>query len=353
MRWSFLRRAWRWLGRTDVAAVLMVLVLLIVAFGSWFPQLTQDLPGDSERLARWETDVVSRYGALAGALERAGAFRIYRSPLFLALLAFMGFATLACTLQRWQAKWTQAFHLPGQLPEATLATAPFTAALVLAPEPDLPARLRGSLEDHGFRVRSVRGESNVTLRAGRHRLASLATLVDHFALLLILLGVASSGLFGWREDLTIAPRATAEIGHGSHLTLHNGGFNIERSPDGSAAAYEADVVLVDGQQEVRRRVGVNEPVAYRGVSMYLQSYRESESGYSVTFLAVHDPGYGLVIAAGVLLLLGMAVSFGLPYSAIFARVTADGSVHVAGWAERRAYNFGREFAALVEEFRQV
>src|SRR5512137_1037530 len=121
MRWSFLGRVWRWLGRTDVAAVLMAIVLLVVACGSWFPQLTPAVSGNSERLTRWQTDVLSRYGALAGALARAGAFRFYHSPLFLGLVTLLGFATLACTLQRWQAKWAQAFHRSGPFSEAALA----------------------------------------------------------------------------------------------------------------------------------------------------------------------------------------------------------------------------------------
>jgi cytochrome c biogenesis protein ResB len=93
------------------------------------------------------------------------------------------------------------------------------------------------------------------------------------------------------------------------LTLRHEGFTIEHYADGSAAGYEARVVVAAREQEVRRSIRLNEPLAAPGVGLYLYGYGPTEHGYSVTLLAVHDPGYGLVIAAGFLLLLGMTVRF--------------------------------------------
>jgi len=69
----------------------------------------------------------------------------------------------------------------------------------------------------------------------------------------------------------------------------------------------------------------------------------------VTLLAVRDPGYGLVIAAGFLLLLGMTVSFNFPHACVRARIGPPGTLCLAGQADRRAHGFEREFAGLVEE----
>ncbi len=173
-------------------------------------------------------------------------------------------------------------------------------------------------------------------------------------MLLLLLGAALSGGYGWREQVTIGPGETAEVGHGSGLTLRNEGFTIARYPDGSVASYEADVAILVGGREVKHgSVRVNEPLSYSGVGLYLQSYAESPDGRSVTLLVIHDPGYGVVIAAGFLLLLGLTVSFNFPHCWIRARIESEGTLHLAGRADRRAWDFGREFMALVEELKSA
>jgi hypothetical protein len=89
----------------------------------------------------------------------------------------------------------------------------------------------------------------------------------------------------------------------------------------------------------------------------------------VTLLTVHDPGYGVVITAGFLLLLGLTVSFNFPHCCIHARIEpqgacpelaegacpelAEGTLRLAGRADRRACGFGREFEALVEEIKRA
>lgn len=246
---SVFRRTWRWLTRTDVAVVLIAAVLLFAALGSLFPQLGPAVAGDAERLARWHAAVRSRYGALTSLLEAAGAFRLFGSPLFLGLVALLGLATLLCALNRWPAAW------------------------------------RG---------------------AGRGRWVALAALAEHLAVLLLLLGVTISS-FGWRETLTIAPGETAAVGHQSGLALRNEEFTIARYPDGSPASYEARIAVVGAGQATTGHVGVNRPLAYHGVGVYLAGYRPAATGYNVTLLAVRDPGYGLVVAAGVLFLVGMSV----------------------------------------------
>ena len=170
----------------------------------------------------------------------------------------------------------------------------------------------------------------------------------------MLLGAALSSGYGWREEITIGPGETAGIGHGSELTVRHLAFAVERYPDGSVAGYEARVALVEEGREARRgRIRLNEPLVYGPVGLYLRSYAGTEGRYSVRLLAVHDPGCGLVIAAGFLLLLGMTVSFNFPHCCVRARSEPGGWVCLAGRADRRACDFGREFALLVDEIERA
>jgi cytochrome c biogenesis protein ResB len=210
--------------------------------------------------------------------------------------------------------------------------------------------VRKGLEERGFRVRSQAAGDFTYLRGDRNRLAALATLVTHLAVLLLLLGTMLSSGFGWREVLIVGPDGTAEVKHRSQLAVQNEGFDIGRYPDGSVAAYKAQVTIYDGARAVvRGSVGTNEPLKYGDVGFYLRAYAERETGYGLNLLVVHDPGYGLVIAAGFLLFLGLTVSFTFPRSWIQARTEPDGTLHLAGWAERRACDFGRQFSRLVGE----
>jgi len=355
---QILKRAYRFLGRMDVAAVFIVVLLLLATLGSCFPQLSSSVAADPERLARWETIVRARYGALTDLLVAGGVFCWFRSPVFLVALALLALTTLVCTLNRWRVVWRRVFHQPVRCSDVALAGAPHTARLSAPLAADLPHVVRGSLERRGFRVRTTRVVTAdgqfIYLRGDRNRLAPLATLVTHLAVPLLLLGTALSSGYGWREEVTIGLGETAELGHGSRLTLRNEGFAIARYPDGSVAGYEAVVAIIEGGREVKRdSVRVNEPLPCGAIGLHLSGYGGGEGRYSVTLLAVHDPGYGPVIAAGFLLLLGLTVSFNFPPCWVHARIEPEGTLRLAGRADRRACDFGREFAALVEELEQA
>jgi cytochrome c biogenesis protein len=344
---------WRFLGRLDLAAVLILVVLLVAAFGSCFPQLSSSVAADPERLARWAEGVRARYGALTDLLAAGGAFSCFSSAVFLVPLTLLATVTLACTLDRWRAVWRRAFHQRVRCSDVALDTAPHVARLTALPATDLPNIARQGLEQRGFRVRREDVGDVLYLRGDRNWLAPLATLVTHLAVLLLLLGVLLSSRYGWREEITIGPGETVEVGHGSELALRNDGFTIVRYPDGSAANYEAQVTIVEGSRErVHSRMRVNEPLSYRSVGFHVHGYQGIEDQYSVTLLAVHDPGYGLVVVAGFLLLVGLTVSSHFPHCWVHVRMDSEGTLRLAGRADRHAGDWGREFAALVEEIQR-
>nr|HID13294.1 hypothetical protein [Anaerolineae bacterium] len=94
------KRIYRFLGRMDVAAILIVVVLLLAALGSCFPQLPSSVAADPERLAQWEAGIRAKYGVLTDLLTASGAFRCFRSPLFLVPLTLLAVATLVCKVLR-------------------------------------------------------------------------------------------------------------------------------------------------------------------------------------------------------------------------------------------------------------
>ena len=348
----FLRRAWRFLGRIDLAGVLLFVLLFVAAFGSCFPQLSS-VEADSQPSAAWEEAARGRYGELTDLLVAWGVFRWFHSPFVLVPLGLLALATLVCTLGRWQGIWRKAFQRPVRFSKDRLKTASQSTTLTL------PAKFKASvweglvregLRQRGFSVRAEIDKDVLRLRGDRNRLAPLGTLVTHLAILLLLLSAVLSSVYRWREEITIEPNGTAEVGHRSGMVVGNDGFTIARYPDESPAGYEAQVSVSGEEWGVTRgSIQLGEPLTIRGVALYLQAYQETNSGYRLTLLAAHDPGYGPAIASGFLLLLGLTVSFHFPHCSVQAWIEPERVLTLAGSADRRAYDFGRTFAMLVEE----
>jgi len=361
-----LRRIWRFGARLDVAAVLILAMLLLAVLGSCFPQLSSPVAADPERLAQWETGVRARYGALTDLLSADGAFRCFRSPAFLISLALLVVATLVCTLNRWPNLWRRAFHQPVRRSDALFHTTPHAFELAAPAGVDISRIVRERLEHRGFRVQmaevlptdrpseQLTDPPTICLRGDRNRLAPLATLVTHVAVLILLLGVVLSSVYGWREEIAIGPGETAEVGHGSGLMLRNEAFVVTRYPDGSASGYEARIAVLEGGRGMKRgSVRVNQPLTHGAVGLTLRGYQGTEGQYTLTLLAARDPGYAWVVVAGFLLLLGLTVSFNFPHCRVHVRVEPEGVLRVGGRADRRACDFEREFVVLAAELERA
>jgi cytochrome c biogenesis protein len=339
------RRAWRYATRLEVAAVILVVVAVVAVAGSLFPQIAPETAADPQRLAAWAEGLHARYGGWADLLLSSGAVRFFSAPLFLIPWAVLLAATLLCTLNRWRSVWRSMAEPPIHCPDTVLDTAPYTTHLQVSPIGQPMTALSQALAERGFRVRTQTLDGVCFLRADRHRLAPLTTLVTHLAVFLLLLGVLLEMQLAWREELTLPLGQPVEVGHNTGLQVSNEGFAVVRYPNGTVASYEAAIRL----REAHARIRINEPFVDQGVGFYLRGYQVLESGTVVTLLAAYDPGYAVVVVAGFMLFLGVTVTFTLPACRVRACLAAEGTLRVSGWAERQAYGFEREFAGVVAE----
>jgi cytochrome c biogenesis protein ResB len=347
MGMQILKRLWRFIVRMDVVSILIALPLVLAALGSCFPQLSLSIESDQTNLSLWQAQARTRYGSFTDILTSVGVFHFFRSPVFLSSLAILAASTLICTLDRWKAVWRRTFHQEIGCSDATFQTAPYSARLSKK-DSNLSENLHRHLVECGFRIQTKMDRDSLHLRGDRNRIALLATLVSHLGVVLLLIGPLLSVTLGWREEITIEPNQGTILPHQAGITVYHEGFSIERYPDNSVADYEAKIAIVHETGEViHGLVRVNEPLSYRGVQLILSGYSGTSKNYTLTLMAVHDPGYGATISAGILLLLGMAVSFNFPHACIQARYEPDGNLLIAGRADRKAYNFEREFSRIV------
>lgn len=349
-----LRGGYRFLTRLDWSAVLLFIILLWVALGSWFPQRSPDISADPGRLAFWEAKVNTRYGNLTPLLARLGVFHWYRSKLFKGVLGWLALATLVCTLNRWRGLWRQTFQ-----PLGRVAAAGSHKATVMISDSALSfEKLREILRQYGFHGRLVTDREETYVRGDRNRLTILATLLTHLAVLLLLLGAGLSYIYAWREELTLRPGSAVALEHHRDLAYRNDGLEVLHRPDGSVLNYEAVItILQQGGEVAHGIVRVNAPLVYKGLRAYLRGYVGGEGHYIVTLWVTRDPGYPLIVMGGFLLVVGMTLTFNFPYAwiqgcIVEGALTITGGVRgVARW--KAGDDFGRTFAALVKAVRGV
>lgn len=345
---QFLQKTWRFLVRMDVASILILVVLLLAAVGSCFPQRAVEAGRGPEEISRWEPEIHARYGGATNLLEVLGVFSFYGTPLFLLSILLLTILTLFCTLDRWKVAWRRAFRREVCCADRLFDTSGMRAAFVVAENVD-PEGIKTRLEAKGLRVRTESRDGVQHFRADRNRFSHLATLITHLGVVVLLLGAVASAMFVQREEVTIGPGEEASLPVAG-FALANQGFTIERYPDGGAAGYQARIGITNAGQEIARgRVRLNQPLKVGLWAIYLMGFSRAEAGEAVTLLIVRDPGYGLVIVAGFSLLLGMTMNFNFPPCYVYLRLEPDGTLRLAGQAGRRAYGFEGEFQALAAE----
>ncbi len=346
-----LKSLWYYWGRTSVATWLLVLLAVLAALGSLFPQVS---PNAADRAA-WLTAAEDRYGPLARVLAALRLFAFFRSVWFWVPAAALALSLLICTLIRLRPVWWSGAG-PRRIPTLEeLCHYPFRAQLPFSLTDTGLAWARRALRAGRFRLIEVSAGGQVLFLGERNRLARLGTLGTHLAPLLLLVGVMISGLSGWREDVALfLPGDAVPVGPAGsfHVRLMDG--QVDSYADGSPADYRVTLGVMQGGQLVRQQLlRLNHPVRYGGVSLLLAEYVEVGEAKGVRLLAVRDGGYPVVIAAGVLLLVGVCLTLYLPHQQVWLWAAADGTAELAGRTSGDGARFERLFDKVIENLREA
>jgi cytochrome c biogenesis protein len=268
-----------------------VLQIGVIALASTVGIALRQLPdyalqnaGDyANEMAQLRTEYEPTLGPLVGIFERLGLFRVFTSPWFTALLVLLTISIIVCTWDR--------------LPKIAAATAPsrteqpdtfFSASLPGRGAIDLPAALPTN-DELGARTNAAAAEvkrdgwevsvaadpasvDGLLLHADRFRRSGRFTLVMHTGLVVMLLGAAASGIFGYTQGILLTDGEAlpvGKIGTADGLVIVNHAFSAPRTETGAFADFSTDLgVYVGGQEVARQLVRVNEPLAYNGWSFH-------------------------------------------------------------------------------------
>lgn len=273
---SLLRYLWRQLTSMRTALILLLLLGIASIPGSIFPQRTQsplkvrEYFDDDPNGAKW--------------LDRFYLFDVYGSPWFSAIYLLLFVSLVGCVLPRSFHYFKEIFKAPPEAPSLLNTMEAFQVS------PASLERAEAWLKKNRFRI-SKTGKS---IAAEKGYLRETGNLLFHLSLIVVLLGIAGSSVFGMRGEaiVNVGERFINTPTNYDNLTPGRL-FSLESLPTFTirvknfsatydrkttqALDYELKVTTKDSldSSEVNQIVKVNKPLTFGSTRVYLQA-----NGYS-------------------------------------------------------------------------
>jgi cytochrome c biogenesis protein ResB len=206
---------------------------------------------------------------------------------------------------------------------------------------------RPALGRHHYHTTTAQREGVEYLYGERYRWARWPTLVTHGAVVLLVVALLLRGSLAWRElRVQLVPGQVYTVGHNTPWEVRLDRLSDQAPEDGQTVEYRAHLTLLaEGQPVVRHQVGINYPLSYRGLRVYLFSYGPTAH---VRVDLVHDPSFLPAIAAAALMVGGLSCTFAFPACQLWARI-APGEMWFVGRASRDILGFEQHFRRLAQE----
>lgn len=297
---DFIERAWRFFCSLKLMVVLMSLFALAMAVNTFInPQ--EDALANIEKAFANRPFVLWMYKAFE-------LYAPYKSWWFTTIVLLLALNNLASSIER-----LPRIFLIVRNPELRLTDRVLRGLRnrVSAPRGDLNAeRLRGELEQSGYRVTRIEEGGTTHLFAERGAWTRFGVWVVHLALLGVCFGGIVGRLFAFegmmelpeggranffRERMADGTSFRHMLPGGFYVQCDN--FDLDRFADGSAMRYASDLSVLDPQGNVlfKKRIVVNDPLRWEGLTFYQATYAERPDESTATLLvrdrttnAVHE-----------------------------------------------------------------
>lgn len=273
---SLLRYLWRQLTSMRTALILLLLLGVASIPGSIFPQRTQsplkvrEYFDDDPNGAKW--------------LDRFYLFDVYGSPWFSAIYLLLFISLVGCVLPRSFHYFKEIFKAPPAAPSILNTMESFQVS------PASLERAEAWLKKNRFRI----SKTSDSISAEKGYLRETGNLLFHLSLIVVLLGIAGSSVFGMRGEAIVnvgerfinTPTNYDNLTPGRFFSLeslptftirvNNFSASYDRKTT-QALDYELKVTTKDSldSSEVNQIVKVNKPLTFGSTRVYLQA-----NGYS-------------------------------------------------------------------------
>jgi len=275
------RWTWRQLTSMRTALVLLLLLALAAIPGSVVPQ--EDV--DSLAVSQWRDD----HPRLAPIWERLDLFSVYSSPWFSAIYILLMISLVGCIIPRLFVYWRALRAQPPRAPRH-LSRLPEHASYSTDEEPAaVLARAEALLRKKRYRVNAEPD----AVAAERGHLREAGNLLFHLAVIVVLVGVATGSLFGYKGGVILLNGK--EYGFSNNLTQYDDfapgslfdpgvmelfsfsitDFDVDWITDGPRAGQarkfvaHLDYETAPGEETQEYDLKVNHPLSIGGTEIFL------------------------------------------------------------------------------------
>lgn len=299
---GFARWCWRQLTSMRVALILLVILAIVSIPGSLLPQAGVD----PVRVGDW----IENNPTWGPILERLGFFDVYASPWFAAVYLLLFISLIGCIVPR-SLTYARALRMPPPPAPRNLTRLPAHASGVTTEAAgEILDRAERHLRAARWRVRRGMGAGDEWVAAEKGYWREAGNLAFHISLVVLLVGIAVGGVFGWRGNVIVVEgngfsnTLTQYDAWGGgrfvdstsippfSFTLSDFEVDFERgeAQRGAPRLFEATLTVrpEPGAPEVTELVRVNEPLVVDGAKVFLVGH-----GYA-PILRVRDASGALV-----------------------------------------------------------
>ncbi|GAB6985222.1 cytochrome c biogenesis protein ResB [Nocardioides pyridinolyticus] len=208
---ELLRWTWRQLTSMRTALILLLLLALAAIPGSIIPQEGVD----ALETSNWQGD----HPKLTPIYERLGLFSVYDSPWFSAIYILLMVSLIGCIVPRTFHYWRGLRAQPPAAPRH-LTRLPEHATYTTAEAPEaVLERARAVLKRRRYRLLVADSPDGGAVSAERGYLREAGNLVFHLSVLVVLVGFAIGGLFGYKGGVILL--VGDEYGFANNLTQYD------------------------------------------------------------------------------------------------------------------------------------
>lgn len=280
---------WGFFSSTKLAIVLILVIAVASFVGALIVQVPEGLAADPVEYGRWLSTVRGKYGILTDAYSALGLFDIYHVFWFQALLVVLIFNTLICTINRLPTLWSSVYSPRVKVADAMFRNAPIRASIKFkqpggqkgAPRPgkETTDAAFSVLSDNRYKVFFEQEGGATHFYADKNGVFKLGTIITHVSLVILMIGAVMGTVFGYADSGFIVPEGkTYQVPSqtGENFLVRADKFQAEFDESGRPRDYWSDLVVIDGGQEVmKQRIRVNDPLEYKGVRFHQSFYGPS------------------------------------------------------------------------------
>ena len=219
-------------------------------------------------------------------------FDMYSSWWFITIMALLVLSVSSALLRHGPRFWHMSRPMRAMRPWPKTSDGQFTINSPLAAEPDKVEQLLRRLGFSEFR----RSDDNGTLLARQGRFSKFGFFLVHGGVVLICIGGLITSQLGFRGVMNLPENKSDDrvyVSEGSSyrtlklpFQVRNDDFDISFYKTGMPSEYSSQLTLLQGEQEITsKRITVNDPLRYQGITFYQASFGDAGSGVNFT---IHD-----------------------------------------------------------------